>query len=447
MCDDFDDIDIDDILEGDVPEDEWLEEMEEREWLPDIPPIIGIKRHRLQTDGEGITTLVALHGCPLACSWCLNPQCHNSSHKGFEQLTAERLYGRLMADDLYFRYTGGGVTFGGGEPLLYPDYISHFCDLCSGSHKWKVNVETSLNIPKENLKKVMLDVNCFMVDIKDMNPTTYRRYTGNRNTQVKENLRLLAENGLGLHVVIRVPLIEGYNTEEDVEKSISQLKELGYEKFDRFSYINTRKHPSCAKRLPGRLTCEALKKIRKEIADRCGIEYNITDCHYEGDCPGTCPKCERELRWLTYQVEEWESANNENISLLRNNIFIPRKAIITFQDQVDDVVERVLRRVKNEMPGYGRFPTIMEHFPNRSDDIKWVSKYGLHVKTLPADVQPDPMMRYIIAVAYEPSGNYKADMAVAHGHKEEIIRILEDPEFAKRLNGTYGELVEILEDF
>ena len=89
----------------------------------------------------------------------------------------------------------------------------------------------------------------------------------------------------------------------------------------------------------------------------------------------------------------------------------------------------------------------MEHFPNRSDDIKWVSKYSLHVKTLPADVQPDPMMRYIIAVAYEPSGNYKADMAVASGHKEEIIRILEDPEFAKRLNGTYGELVEILEDF
>ncbi|MBF1451819.1 4Fe-4S cluster-binding domain-containing protein, partial [Prevotella pallens] len=38
-------------------------------------PIIGIDRHRLTTDGEGVTTLVAFHGCPLHCKYCLNPQC------------------------------------------------------------------------------------------------------------------------------------------------------------------------------------------------------------------------------------------------------------------------------------------------------------------------------------------------------------------------------------
>ena len=37
-------------------------------------PIIGINRHRLTTDGEGVTTLVAFHGCPLHCKYCLNPQ-------------------------------------------------------------------------------------------------------------------------------------------------------------------------------------------------------------------------------------------------------------------------------------------------------------------------------------------------------------------------------------
>ena len=37
-------------------------------------PLIGISRHRLSTDGEGVTTLVAFHGCPLRCKYCLNPQ-------------------------------------------------------------------------------------------------------------------------------------------------------------------------------------------------------------------------------------------------------------------------------------------------------------------------------------------------------------------------------------
>ena len=36
--------------------------------------IIGSARHRLSTDGDGVTTLVAFHGCPLRCRYCLNPQ-------------------------------------------------------------------------------------------------------------------------------------------------------------------------------------------------------------------------------------------------------------------------------------------------------------------------------------------------------------------------------------
>lgn len=41
-------------------------------------PFIGLCRHRIQTDGEGVTTLAAFHGCPLHCRYCLNPQCHSS---------------------------------------------------------------------------------------------------------------------------------------------------------------------------------------------------------------------------------------------------------------------------------------------------------------------------------------------------------------------------------
>ena len=42
-------------------------------------PLIGTDRHRLSTDGRGVTTLVAFHGCPLRCRYCLNPQCFDTS--------------------------------------------------------------------------------------------------------------------------------------------------------------------------------------------------------------------------------------------------------------------------------------------------------------------------------------------------------------------------------
>ena len=81
-------------------------------------PIIGIDRHRLTTDGEGVTTLVAFHGCPLHCKYCLNPQCL-SPDGVLRTITPSELYSEVEIDDLYFVATGGGICFGGGEPLLH----------------------------------------------------------------------------------------------------------------------------------------------------------------------------------------------------------------------------------------------------------------------------------------------------------------------------------------
>ena len=83
-------------------------------------PLIGIDRHRLATDGDGITTLVAFHECPLRCAYCINAQCFKESPEC--KLTVDKLIERLMPDNIYFLATGGGVTFGGGEPLLYADF-------------------------------------------------------------------------------------------------------------------------------------------------------------------------------------------------------------------------------------------------------------------------------------------------------------------------------------
>lgn len=53
--------------------------------------IIGIARHRLSTDGDGVTTLVAFHGCPLRCRYCLNPQSLDNGDR-FREYSPEELY-------------------------------------------------------------------------------------------------------------------------------------------------------------------------------------------------------------------------------------------------------------------------------------------------------------------------------------------------------------------
>ena len=87
-------------------------------------PIIGIERHRLTTDGQGVTTLVAFHGCPLHCRYCLNPQC--LVPEGVKRrISTKQLLDEVAVDDLYFQATGGGICFGGGEPLLHTHKSQH----------------------------------------------------------------------------------------------------------------------------------------------------------------------------------------------------------------------------------------------------------------------------------------------------------------------------------
>ena len=71
-------------------------------------PLIGICRHRLTTDGTGVTTLVAFHGCPLSCRYCLNSQCLRPDGV-WQRLTAEEILQQTVVDDLYFQATGGGI--------------------------------------------------------------------------------------------------------------------------------------------------------------------------------------------------------------------------------------------------------------------------------------------------------------------------------------------------
>ncbi len=200
--------------------------------------IIGIARHRLSTDGDGVTTLVAFHGCPLCCRYCLNPQSLGDAER-FREYSPEQLYAETRIDELYFIATNGGITFGGGEPCLRPQFIREFRGLCGP--EWRLNLETSLNVPTANIKALLPVVNTLIIDIKDMNPDIYRDYTGQSNVLVLENLRLITDSGRQNDCIVRIPLIPGYNTDADRDASRKALEALGFTRFDPFTY-QIRKH-------------------------------------------------------------------------------------------------------------------------------------------------------------------------------------------------------------
>lgn len=84
------------------------------------------------------------------------------------------------------------------------------------------------------------------MDIKDINPSIYRKYTGKMNTEVLKNLLKLIKYVPADNIRLRVPHIKGYNSTEDVKRSIAFLVKLGHSRIEEFEYfIDSQLQESC----------------------------------------------------------------------------------------------------------------------------------------------------------------------------------------------------------
>ena len=195
--------------------------------------ISSIGRHRFEIDGTGVRTLIVFSGCPLRCKHCINPYTWDGSRKGVIY-TPSTLVQKVSIDNLYFQATNGGVTFGGGEPLLYPDFISNFIDIAPSA--WTYVVETSLAVPFENIEKVADKIGQFVVDIKSMDEDIYKAYTDGDLTLVRQNLISLIDLVGKERVAIRVPIIPDFADANSQKATIAELNALGIHNIDAFRY-------------------------------------------------------------------------------------------------------------------------------------------------------------------------------------------------------------------
>ena len=205
-----------------------------------IGDIMAVSRLRMATDGEGVSTLVTFYDCPLHCKYCVNEGCHKKEDFLFATRRAayksEELIEVLRKDEIYYLMTGGGIVFGGGEPLLQSAFIHEVCKQADSS--WKKRIETSLNVPWSCVETLLDDLDEWIIDIKDMNPLIYKKYTGADNENVLTNLLRMRDIVQPERMDIRVPHMEGFNTPDDVEKSVKWIQDTLHVKPEVFTYYH-----------------------------------------------------------------------------------------------------------------------------------------------------------------------------------------------------------------
>ena len=227
--------------------------------------VFAIKKYAIH-DGPNIRTTIFLKGCPLRCRWCHNPEgignavgmvwsaakcigcggcvdacpeeslslqeqgvvrnsstCRNCgrcadvcpalAHEATGRLldTAE-IMAEIKKDMPFYDTSGGGVTFSGGEPLMQPDFLRELLNLCGalGIHR---AVDTCGFAATDLLLDIADNCELFLVDLKHMDSDMHLRHTGVRNELILQNISALAQRGSSL--IIRIPLIEGVNNDEE----------------------------------------------------------------------------------------------------------------------------------------------------------------------------------------------------------------------------------------
>ena len=150
------------------------------------------------------------------------------------------VFEEIKKDVHYFKSSGGGVTFSGGECLLWPDFVSSVAKMCrlEGIH---TTVETALCVPWSNVERVIDSIDFFFADLKHPDPDRHAEYTGRDNRLIIENLTRLSH--VAKELVVRIPIIPSVNdSPADIDGFARILSALG----DRLSYVELLKYNNLA---------------------------------------------------------------------------------------------------------------------------------------------------------------------------------------------------------
>lgn len=182
--------------------------------------------HSIETcgtvDGPGVRFVVFTQGCPLRCQYCHNPDSWKLNDG--KEITVDKLMNEIRKYKSFMKFSGGGVTISGGEPLLQPHFIKETFKKCKeeGIH---TALDTSGYVDLETVKDVLEYVDLVLLDIKSYNPIVYKELTGVSNDPTIKLAKYLSEINKPIYIrYVLVPTITD-NT-QDIDGLAKFIKSL-----------------------------------------------------------------------------------------------------------------------------------------------------------------------------------------------------------------------------
>ncbi len=248
--------------------------------------IFDIQRYSIH-DGPGIRTIVFLKGCALRCRWCCNPESQSYDIQTMVLNGKEKIYGRdvtvgevmetFVRDMPYYKRSNGGLTLSGGESLLQPEFSR---DLLRAGKEVGVNTALeSMGYAKyETIEKILPYLDYYLMDIKHMNASKHKEWTGKENTLMIENAMKIARSKM-TNLIIRVPVIPGFNDTEaeildiaryaDSLSGVEKIHLLPYHSYGEGKYMGLgREYPMGTVESP---SDEKMEQLREMVANNTSL--------------------------------------------------------------------------------------------------------------------------------------------------------------------------------
>ena len=187
----------------------------------------------------------------------------------------------------------------------------------------------------------------------------------------------------------------------------------------------------------GKQTCKILKEIRKQIAAENDIKLVIEECTYQGDCLGTCPKCEAEVRYLERELEKRQRLGKAavvaglSVGLLgANQVALAQQPDPQRMDTTEVILEGCVVPEMGEVgnPEHEVYQ-IVEQMPQFSNGEEAMMQYIAEQVKYPAEAKKSGVQgRVFVGFVVEPDGSlsdFKVLRGIGHGCDEEALRVVE----------------------
>jgi pyruvate formate lyase activating enzyme len=184
------------------------------------------KIHSFETfstaDGPGIRFVAFFQGCNFRCKYCHNPD--TWTYDGGSEWRASEVIDKVMEYENFYRSSEGGLTAGGGEPLLQAKFLAELFQL---AHEEELHtcLDTAGDIAKlsgEEIENILTHTDLVLLDIKEMDEARHKELVGRDMSGPLKFLQILQDNEIPTR--LRYVYIKGINDSKEVLDGIKELK-------------------------------------------------------------------------------------------------------------------------------------------------------------------------------------------------------------------------------